>query len=480
MTKGLKSKGKLAQALAKQQHAASQRQQEARSRQAEEDRAKAIKAKMAAGERGAKGTKKRRLSEEGSQARVGGEGEDADSKGNNFVQQNRRRIGVQPFRRGERILLVGEGNFSFSHSLLLPYSTASASSSSLPTPQPFITPSLLLCTSYDSLPTASQKYPDLDSHVSALREAGATVLFGIDATKLDDHKEVKEFCGMSGKGKGKEREDDGNRAGFDKIVFNFPHVGQGITDQTRNIRANQTLLLDFYRSASLLLRSGTARAPGLSRAVQRALDKDADGAGAVEDGFDEDEQEELRMILESASATTGEEATSVIPIPPPPTTRGTILLTLRTNAPYSSWLPAQLATKGPLLAPSIFPSHTPKTRLANQPTYQTVRSWEFDPDEWEGYEHRRTRGWEEGKSAGANEDLRLSARERLEKKKGTLGGEGREKEGKGQMRTWEFELVTREDRRRERDASAKGRGRNGASGAGGQKRNAGGDPDLSE
>lgn len=188
------------------------------------------------------------------------------------------------------------------------------------------------------------------------------------------------------------------------------------------------------------------------------------------------------MILSAAPADS-EEATSALPAPPPPppTTRGTILLTLRTNAPYSSWLPAQLATKGPLLAPSILPSHTPKARLADQPTYRTVRSWEFEPDEWEGYEHRRTRGWEAGKSAGANEDLRLSARERLEKKKnGTLGGgaEGRASEAKGQMRTWEFELVTREDRRNDSDASR--RGRRGAAGAGGKKRKAGGDPDLSE
>lgn len=261
--------------------------------------------------------------------------------------------------------------------------------------------------------------------------------------------------------------------------------GQGITDQTRNIRANQTLLLDFYRSASLLLRSGTARAPGLSKSNQRALDT-AGGGGGVEAEFDEDEQEELRMILESATPADSEEATSALPAPPPPpppTTRGTVLLTLRTNAPYSSWLPAQLATKGPLLAPSILPSHTPKARLADQPTYRTVRSWEFEPDQWEGYEHRRTRGWEAGKSAGANEDLRLSARERLEKKKnGTLGGGGAEgrvsSEAKGQMRTWEFELVTREDRRNELDASRKRR--RGAAVAGGKKRKAGGDPDLSE
>lgn len=123
------------------------------------------------------------------------------------------------------------GNFSFAHSLLLPHSTAAAASSSStdkPGPIPLVTPSLLCCTAFDSESTAAEKYPDLASHVDALRAAGATVLFGVDATKLEDYKEVRECAGLGkGKGKGAERElggiDDGG--GFDKIVFNFPHIG---------------------------------------------------------------------------------------------------------------------------------------------------------------------------------------------------------------------------------------------------------------
>lgn len=103
-----------------------------------------------------------------------------------------------------------------------------------------MTPSLLLCTSYDSLPAASEKYPDLDAHVSALRQAGATVLFGIDATRLEDHKEVREFCGMSSKGQGKEALEDGTVAGFDKIVFNFPHVGASTSQTSLSLSVEQS------------------------------------------------------------------------------------------------------------------------------------------------------------------------------------------------------------------------------------------------
>merc|ERR1712157_548390 len=45
-------------------------------------------------------------------------------------------------------------------------------------------------------------------------------------------------------------------ARFDRIVFNFPHVGLGIKDQAHNVTANQRLLLGFFRGAGGLLRPG--------------------------------------------------------------------------------------------------------------------------------------------------------------------------------------------------------------------------------
>lgn len=130
---------------------------------------------------------------------------------------------------------------------------------------------------------------------------------------------------------------------------------------------------------------------------------------------------------------------------------GTVLLTLRTHAPYSLWSLSSLATRGPLLAPSILPRPLPKDP---QPTYVTKRSLEFELNDYEGYEHRRTVGFKEGVSSGRNEDLVLSARERGLKKGGVetapAPGGGEEdvearKGKKGAMRTWEFELVIKKD-----------------------------------
>ncbi|GAA5916362.1 hypothetical protein JCM6882_000863 [Rhodosporidiobolus microsporus] len=498
MAKGPKQKGKLAKALSGQQAAQALRQQQERTAQGEKDRMAAVKAKMASGAKGGAANKRRKLGGEGGgKGKERAAGEDADEAETVAEVEERKRKGMQPFRKGERVLLVGEGNFSFAHSLLLPLSTASAASTSSAPPAPLVNPSLLLCTAYDSLAVCTQKYPDLDTHVSALRAAGATVLFGVDATKLEENKEVREFARLgkvrSRKGrKGSEMPGaEEGAGGFDKIVFNFPHVGQGITDQARNIRTNQILLLDFYSSASLLLRRGTPRAPGTSSssattnarretsrspsptpppADDEALDEDGDGSDA----------------LDPAASF----------LPPPSTTRGSILLTLRTTAPYTHWLPSQLATKGHLLTPSLLSLPEYRARLAasngaEQPRYKVVRSWGFDPGDWEGYEHRRTLGYEEGRSSGANEDLELTARERKARKMGLGGGEGGAEGaakgadgGKGKndplMRTWEFECVYPEEWLRGEERAGGG-GKGGKTGAGGGKRKrGGGDPDLSD
>ncbi|KWU42345.1 hypothetical protein RHOSPDRAFT_4026, partial [Rhodotorula sp. JG-1b] len=303
---------------------------------------------------------------------------------------------VQPFKKGERVLLVGEGEFPV-----------------VPVLQPYVTPSLLCCTAYDTGAVASQKYPDLATHITALRDAGATVLFGVDGTNLAQSKEDRSI-------------------GFDKIVFNFPHVGQGITDQARNIRANQTLLLDFYRSAAPLLRTGKARALGSS-----AKSNKGDSKSGSEDDDDDDEEEDLAAAAQEAQDISDlgllgdnsmQAGISAPAAPPPSANRGTVLLTLRTNGPYTSWLPSQLATKPSLLLPSLYPPHELKLRSTpqrggEQPRYRTVRSWKFEMRKWEeeGYEHRRTIGYEE--------------------KYAELGGEQQQHD----IRTWEFELVTPED-----------------------------------
>ncbi|GAA5867341.1 hypothetical protein JCM8547_003313 [Rhodosporidiobolus lusitaniae] len=517
-----KTKGKLAKALVGAQAAQAKRQAEERTAQGERDRQAAVAKKMRAGQ-GSNGqqqqqaAKRRKLNEgkgkeraeggdEGEGEGEGGARESEERKVEKTAEEEKKKQGVQPFKKGERILLVGEGNFSFAHSLLLPLSQQSSTSS---TPVlPLITPSLLLCTAFDSLQTCSQKYPDLSLHVSALREAGATVLFGVDATKLEENKSVREFAGLGkvrnrpGKGKGRELAgiEDG-KGGFDKIVFNFPHIGQGITDQSRNIRQNQTLLLDFYRSASLLLRRGNPQAPGSStssssstafvntgawsesaREVSRSPSPEPIGE---EDAEDEEGKEKINDA-DDADLTLAPPSSSLYP---PPTTRGTLLLTLRTTPPYSSWLPSQLATKPLLLYPSLLSPPELRARLlahngAEQPTYKVVRSWAFEPERWEGYEHRRTKGWEEGRVSGVNEDIRLTAKERAAKKFGAEGkGGGKEEKGgeKGGtgMRTWEFELWRWQDEKEGNSKGGKG-GKGGKKGGKGKRKAREEDSDLSD
>lgn len=95
----------------------------------------------------------------------------------------------------------------------------------------------------------------------------------------------------------------------------------------------------------------------------------------------------------------------------PPTRQGSILITLLDQAPYSLWGVKSLATRPPPLCPGT---------TAPQPKYTLVRSFEFHPDVYEGYAHRRTLGFKAGVSKASNEEIT-----------------GR----KGSARTWEFEPV---------------------------------------
>lgn len=292
---------------------------------------------------------------------------------------------------------------------------------------PVVTPHLLTATSYDSAQSVHDKYPDAKLHIDALLAAGATVLYSVDATALAKTAALK----------GRE---------FDRVVFNFPHTGQGITDQQRNVRANQTLLLLFLRSVAPLLRQGEA-------SVAEASGKGKKGKGKKRRA-ESDDEDEAAVADEEDDPTTNLAGIT----PPHPKTKGTVLITLRTALPYSLWSVPHLGTKGPLLAPSILPRPLPKGK---QPTYKIKRSFEFDLRDYEGYEHRRTVGYVAGVSSGANEDLTLTARERgLKRREEKEAKERAAKEervgtaAKGSIRTTEFELVDEKDEDEEYDDDA--------------------------
>jgi 25S rRNA (uracil2634-N3)-methyltransferase len=76
------------------------------------------------------------------------------------------------------------------------------------------------------------QYPDAAEFENDVQALGGEVQHGIDATQLHKCAELVEKCP------------------WDAVVFNFPHVGFGIKDQLKNIRANQEMLKGFLASAA--------------------------------------------------------------------------------------------------------------------------------------------------------------------------------------------------------------------------------------
>ncbi|KAH9996524.1 hypothetical protein BJV77DRAFT_1059350 [Russula vinacea] len=260
--------------------------------------------------------------------------------------QNLRRSMI-PFKAVDKILLLGEGNFSFALALL----------QHPPAPLDHLPPANILATAFDAEEECYTKYPDTEQNVRVLREKGAQVLFGVDATRLEKTSALK------------------GRA-FDRIVWNFPHAGKGITDKDRNILSNQVLILGFLRSAARFLVRGPEPQLQSSRKRKRPSSDDEDECTYVD-----------------KNQAVGEDGRA----------RGTILITLRNVPPYTDWNVPKLA-KSP-------PPPRSSTDLPN-PQYILFRSFTFNRSDWRGYEHRMTKG------------------ERAH-------GEGKTGEG-GEDRTWEF------------------------------------------
>ncbi|KAL8764242.1 MAG: hypothetical protein Q9184_000211 [Pyrenodesmia sp. 2 TL-2023] len=135
-----------------------------------------------------------------------------------------------PFAPTDRILLVGEGDFSFAHSL---YNHHNCSS--------------VVATCYDTAVVLAKKYPQATLYIRKLEDAARAdedvdfeILYGIDATKLGKG-------GMASGGKAVKK------GGFDRVVFNFPHVGGLTKDVNRQVRHNQELLVNFFKAAMPLL-----------------------------------------------------------------------------------------------------------------------------------------------------------------------------------------------------------------------------------
>jgi 25S rRNA (uracil2634-N3)-methyltransferase len=117
---------------------------------------------------------------------------------------------ILPFSPSERILLVGEGDLSFARSLLEFHKCTN-----------------LLATVLESETELKEKYPHVTENIDAIEKAGGRVKYGIDARKLG-----KVLKGCS----------------WERVVFNFPHVGGKSTDVNRQVRYNQGRITSFLPS----------------------------------------------------------------------------------------------------------------------------------------------------------------------------------------------------------------------------------------
>ncbi|KAI4816065.1 hypothetical protein E4T44_10661 [Aureobasidium sp. EXF-8845] len=125
---------------------------------------------------------------------------------------------IIPFDPLDRILTIGDGDLSFSRSLVDAHGCAA-----------------LLATTFDSATEVLEKYPQAQENKDAIEAEEQRVIHDVDATKLGQ-KEVKKQAG-----------------GWERVMFNFPHVGGKSTDVNRQVRYNQEMLVSFFKAVKPLL-----------------------------------------------------------------------------------------------------------------------------------------------------------------------------------------------------------------------------------
>jgi hypothetical protein len=127
----------------------------------------------------------------------------SDSSGNNNNDKNSKSFNIHDFNDCQSVLILGEGDMSFSNALLIQRKKTHPRN-------PF---KLVMATTYDSYQTLKEKYHD--NFVDKIKKfPNVVVKHSVDATKLSQSIDNKKF---------------------DAIVFNYPHTGEQRTHLNRNL-----------------------------------------------------------------------------------------------------------------------------------------------------------------------------------------------------------------------------------------------------
>lgn len=193
--------------------------------------------------------------------------------------------------------------------------------------------------------------------------------------------------------------------------------------------ANQLLILRLLVSVAPYLTHGTV--PTYAANVKKRAARGSDD----EDDDESEDDTETAAYLAALPDASAERALR------PPARQGSVLITLRNASPYTLWnvpllakrlrtVLAPIAASAPALPKNMrAPSVADAERNGAQ--YTLWRSFEFFPQDWPGYSHRRTVGWVEGLSTSQNEDLLRRPSAPAAPGKPT---------GSGECRTWELGL----------------------------------------
>jgi 25S rRNA (uracil2634-N3)-methyltransferase len=217
-----------------------------------------------------------------------------------------------PFGEYDHILLVGEGDFSFTRSLTIEHGCANVTA-----------------TSYDDEEDVRSKYPsfaEIQTELSSLTPP-VPLHHDIDATKLSSYKHLR--CNRD------DDDDNNDEQGWDTIAFMFPHTGGLSTDVNRQVRANQALLVSFFKACL-----DTSNPKRRLQILRNQEDKTKGTAP----------QHNIRPFLRMG---------------------GKIIVTLFEGEPYTLWNIRDLARHAGL---------------------KVVESWQFDWAQYPGYHHVRTLG----------------------------------------------------------------------------------------
>ncbi|KAG7664095.1 uncharacterized protein J8A68_002349 [[Candida] subhashii] len=152
----------------------------------------------------------------------------------NTLKQTAQQKGLIPFSQDDRVLLIGEGDFSFAKCLIS---------------QGFLLPQNLIATSYDSLEVLEAKYPTIQTNLTELAEEGVKIIHEVDATNLITSLKLPSKQRKKSKNL-VELFPGGHKLNY--VMFNFPHTGRGIKDMDRNIQDQQKLILSFFQNVKEL------------------------------------------------------------------------------------------------------------------------------------------------------------------------------------------------------------------------------------